>query len=229
MSMSTETTNAVAYIRVSTDEQNLGPKAQRRDIERYARAHGIEIVAWCEDHGVSGGASFDKRPALIEALATAKIEGATLIIAAKRDRFARDVAVMVAIEQAAKQVGAQLVTPEADGGDDPSSKLLRGVLDLIAAFERDMIKARTRGALQVKKNRGERVGAIPYGKRLAADGVHLKDDEDEQLVIAAVLEYRNAGLSYRAIASRLEVSGKFTRTGKRFAPTQIARIIKGAA
>ena len=49
-------TKAVAYLRVSTDDQNLGPQAQFVAIQRFASSKGIEIVAVHEDHGVSGGA-----------------------------------------------------------------------------------------------------------------------------------------------------------------------------
>ena len=45
----------VAYVRVSTDEQKIGPEAQRAAIEAWARAAGVQVVAWHEDLGVSGG------------------------------------------------------------------------------------------------------------------------------------------------------------------------------
>ncbi len=40
----------------------------------------------------------------------------------------------------------------------------------------------TKAALQAKKRRGERVGSIPFGSRLGADG-HLEPDPAEQDVI----------------------------------------------
>ena len=49
-------------------------------------------------------------------------------------------------------------------------------------------------------------GKVPYGWRLTDDG-ELVEDRGEQLVIAAVREYRAAGLSLRAIRSRLEDRG----------------------
>jgi len=45
-------------------------------------------------------------------------------------------------------------------------------------------KSLTKAALGAKKARGERVGEIPYGYRLATDGVHLEPDQAEQAVIA---------------------------------------------
>ena len=45
---------------------------------------------------------------------------------------------------------------------------MRGIVDVFAAYEREVIRARTRAALGVKRARGERTGEIPYGYRVAA-------------------------------------------------------------
>jgi Resolvase, N terminal domain. len=45
---------AVAYLRVSTEEQELGLDAQREGIVRFASARGIEVKAFFMDQGVSG-------------------------------------------------------------------------------------------------------------------------------------------------------------------------------
>ena len=45
---------AVGYVRVSTDDQNLGPQAQRAAIESWAAREGVQVAAWHVDQGVSG-------------------------------------------------------------------------------------------------------------------------------------------------------------------------------
>ncbi len=52
----------VGYIRVSTEDQILGPDAQRTALERWASARGVELVGVFEDRGVSGAAALDRRP-----------------------------------------------------------------------------------------------------------------------------------------------------------------------
>jgi DNA invertase Pin-like site-specific DNA recombinase len=37
---------AVAYIRVSKDEQRLGPDAQRASIEAWAAREGVSVASW---------------------------------------------------------------------------------------------------------------------------------------------------------------------------------------
>lgn len=84
----------------------------------------------------------------------------------------------------------------------------------------------TKEALAAKKAQGEYTGGDPpFGFTVAADGVTLEEDDAEQAVIAAVLKYREEGLSLRKISKRLETRGFQTRRGGKFWPTSINRII----
>ena len=65
-------TNAVAYLRVSTNDQaesGAGLAAQRAAITAYASANNMTITAWYEDAGVSGAAGLEARPGLAAAVA----------------------------------------------------------------------------------------------------------------------------------------------------------------
>jgi DNA invertase Pin-like site-specific DNA recombinase len=50
---------AVAYIRVSKDEQKLGPEAQRASIEAWATREGIAVASWHVDQGVCSVTAID--------------------------------------------------------------------------------------------------------------------------------------------------------------------------
>ena len=92
--MSKRTTNprvAVAYVRVSKDDQKLGPEAQRASIEAWAAREGVQVAAWCVDQGVCSVTPIDGRPGLVAALAALREHGAGVLVVAKRDRIARDV------------------------------------------------------------------------------------------------------------------------------------------
>jgi DNA invertase Pin-like site-specific DNA recombinase len=216
---------AIGYIRVSTDEQSLGPQAQADAIGRWATAHGVRIAAVFSDVGVSGGAAIEKRPGLLAALAALREHGAGLLASAKRDRIARDHVVAAMVEQAAARCGATVTTSDgASDGVGPEGALMRGVFDVFAAYERGVIRARTRAALGVKRGRGERIGALPYGYGLGPDGVRLVEDEGEQTVIRAIRDLRASGLSLRSIVAECAVRGLVSRVGRPFALTQIARL-----
>jgi site-specific DNA recombinase len=218
---------AVGYLRVSTDEQNLGPEAQRAAILAWALRNGVTVVAWCSDHGVSGGAPIEKRAGLLEAIDALAEHKAGLMIVAKRDRLARDVVASAMIERLADRNGARIVSAAGEGtdADDPSSMLMRRMVDAFAEYERAIIKARTRSALAVKKGRGERVGTVPYGFALAADGSSLVRHEGEQAVMASVLDARARGLSLRDIVAELAAAGLVSRSGKAFGKTQVERML----
>src|SRR5260221_1880240 len=79
---------AVAYIRVSTEDQNLGPDAQRASIAAWAARQGVQVAAWFTDQGVSGGKPVEDRPPLVAALEAARTPRARLLCAGKRDRCA---------------------------------------------------------------------------------------------------------------------------------------------
>ena len=81
-------------------------------------------------------------------------------------------------------------------------------------FERDLVSERTTAALAHKAAQGERVGQIPMGSRLAADGVHLIEDAGEQATLGDLRAMRAAGSTWQAIADALNARGVTTKKGK---------------
>ncbi len=216
---------AVAYIRVSTEDQSLGPEAQRASIAAWAARQGVRVAAWFTDQGVSGGKPVEDRPALLEALEALKAHRAGLLLAGKRDRIARDVVVAATVERLAQDAGARVVTADGVSGDDtPEGMLMRTLMDAFASYERAVIRSRTRAALAVKRARGERLGGdVPVGYR--ADGVRLVPDGHEQALLARVRDMRARGLSIARVAAVLNAEG-VTLRGGRVHPTTIARALR---
>jgi DNA invertase Pin-like site-specific DNA recombinase len=210
-------TRAVAYLRVSTEEQTLGPDAQRAAIERWADAHGVTIVATHADLGISGGATIDDRPELLGAIDDVGNHGAGLLIVAKRDRLARDTVIAAMVERLVERAGAKIVSADGAGnGEGPEALLMRRMIDAFAEYERALIRSRTRAALAAKRAQGFRLGQAPYGFRLASDGRTLMPEEREQKVIARARELRGAGMKLESIAEQLSAEGAPCRRGKRW-------------
>jgi len=209
----------VAYIRVSTEDQNLGPDAQREQIARWAAANGVEIVAEYVDHGISGAAPIDERPGLLQALSSLTEHGAGCFLVAKRDRLARDIMIAAMVDRLVERDGAQVVAADGAGnGSSPEAALLRGVIDLFAQYERAMIRARTKAALAVKKSRNEFTGgAIPFGYDVV-DGKLVVND-GQQAVITEMRRRRANGDSLRKIASWLTEEGHLPASGRWHAET----------
>lgn len=53
--------SAVAYLRMSTDDQSLSPEQQRREVQEYADRNGYEIVRWYVDEGISASKGDERR------------------------------------------------------------------------------------------------------------------------------------------------------------------------
>jgi DNA invertase Pin-like site-specific DNA recombinase len=217
---------AVSYFRVSTNAQQLGPEAQRAAVADFARREGLSIVSGHVDQGISGGSDLDARPALAEAIGALRAHGAGVLLVAKRDRLARDIYVAAAIERAVAASGARVVSADGTGnGETPADVFMRSVLDSAAAYERALIRGRTRAALQAKRARGERAGTVPYGYRVDADGRTLVADPVEQAVLSRVRDLRAAGMSIREIVVQLAALGLMSRVRRCFAFTQVRRML----
>ena len=185
---------AVAYLRVSTDEQaqsGAGLRAQEDACRAHAVRAGAELVGPSLDAGVSGAAPLDARPGLVEAFA--RVGPGDALLVAKRDRLGRDPIIVAMIEAAVAKRGGRVASAAGEGtdGDDPSSVLMRRIVDAFAEHEQLILKAYTRAALLAKR-RGQRTGSVPYGSELVDDGRRSKTDRPVALVpsvaeLAAVL------------------------------------------
>ena len=213
----------IAYLRVSTEQQTLSGAGLDGQEDACRRAAG-ELAGVYRDEGVSGKTGLDKRPALLEAIAD--LGKGDVLMVAKRDRLGRDPLVVAMIESAVQRKGARIVSASGEGtdSDSPSDVLMRRMVDAFAEYERLIIGARTKAALQAKKQRGERTGSIPYGYR-CDDGINLVKDEQEQAAIEVIKAMNDKGLSLRNIAMRLEQRGYLPR-GKVWHHQSIANILK---
>lgn len=139
------------------------------------------------------------RSALTEALATLHEQGAGILVAAKRDRLARDVMVAGFVEMKVRQVGARIVSAagEGTGDDSPAGRFMGQIINAFAEYERQIVASRTRAALRAKRVRGERVGTVRWGFRVTPDGVLVSDDE------VRIAAFRDDGVNIRNIVRRL--------------------------
>lgn len=218
---------AVAYVRVSKDDQKLGPEAQRASIEAWAAREGVSVVAWHVDAGVCSVTAIDQRPALVAALASLREHGAGVLVVAKRDRIARDVVLTAGVERAAAGAGASVVSAAGEGnGDSPADGFMRTVIDGAAQYERALIRARTTAALAVIRAQGRKTGgSVPYGYTLGADGRTLVPVEGEQTVIARARALAAEGRTLRAVAAQLAAEGHVSRKGSSFFAAQVGRML----
>jgi DNA invertase Pin-like site-specific DNA recombinase len=160
---------------------------------------------------VSGACGLDGRPGLTAAIS--QLRRGDVLLIGKRDRLGRDVMNVMLIEKVIGKRGASVVSADGVGnGDGAADVFMRQVMDAAAAFERNLIKARTKAAMAAKRTAGERVGEVPFGWTLTADG-RLVENAHEQNVLAKINVCRSLGMSLRKIAAILTESGCITKKG----------------
>jgi DNA invertase Pin-like site-specific DNA recombinase len=189
----------------------------------------VVLAAVFSDAGISGGADIDARPGLVAALAQLRASHAGVLVVAKRDRLARDVYVAATIDRVVAAAGGRVACADGVGnGDSASDAFMRTILDGAAAYERALIRARTKAALAAKRARGEKTGgSVPYGYDVDSAG-RLVENQAEQGVLFVVRELRAAGLSLRAVVRELGGRGLVSRAGSPFQLTQVARMAAAA-
>ncbi|PPG37893.1 hypothetical protein C5C36_16105 [Rathayibacter sp. AY1G1] len=142
----------VGYARVSTDKQDA--QSQRDALA----AGGVPLERIYVDAGLTG--SNRDRPALREALAACDV-GSTLYVT-KLDRLARSISDARDIVDELTRRGVRLnIGGSLHDPHDPIGRLLFNVLAMIAEFEGDLIRARTREGMKVAKAKGRLRGKKP--------------------------------------------------------------------
>ena len=142
----------VGNARCSTEQQDL--TAQRDALATL----GVSAERIYVDHGLTGANR--QRPGLREALAACRA-GDTLVVT-KLDRLARSLpdARDIVDELTRRQVRLQIAGSVHDP-DDPVGRLLFNVLAMVAEFEADLIRLRTREGMKIARAKGRLRGKQP--------------------------------------------------------------------
>ncbi len=220
-----------AYIRVSTDKQadhGVSMDAQIEKVKAMATVQEVELIDVIVDAGESAKSlNRTGMSRLLELVNGRKID---TVIITKLDRLTRSVRDLADLLDLFEKRGVSLISVnESLDTGTAAGRLVLNVMASVSQWEREAIGERTADALRHKKLIGERVGNIPFGYRLAADGVHIEPDEAEQAIVLKIRELTRAGFSYRAIADELNRQGFTTRRGGSWKHQYIAGIIKTAA
>ena len=207
---------ATAYIRVSTEGQaadGVSLDAQRAKIAAWCLANDVVMGQVFVDAGISGKRA-DNRPQLQSALDTVCSDGGVLVVYSL-SRLARSTKDTIAISERLDKAGADLVSlSEKLDTTSAAGKMVFRMMAVLAEFERDQVSERTCSAMAHKKAQGQRVGTVPFGYDLAADGVSLIENADQQRAIELIHNLKDSGYSLRAIAAALDDAGVATANGK---------------
>jgi DNA invertase Pin-like site-specific DNA recombinase len=179
------TGQAVAYVRVSSEEQaafgdSLAMQADRLAI--YCELQGLELVETYREAGVSGAIPLGERKrgkAMLALLASGTVKH---VVALKLDRLFRDAANALTLTREWDRAGVELHLVDMGGMSlNTSSAMGRMMLTMLAGFaewERNLIAERTRAVLWHKRSRHQAYSPTPLGFK--REGKQLVEDTDEQ-------------------------------------------------
>ncbi|GAA1053947.1 recombinase family protein [Dietzia natronolimnaea] len=144
----------IAYVRVSTDKQDL--ENQRHEIERYCWVRGLVVDEWDQDIA-SGTIKVQNRRVggVLE-----RLRPGDRLIVSEVSRISRSAGTLVNIIDDAVERGISIISVKEniEFDDGLTSTVMKLGLALAAELERKMISARTKEALARKRAEGVKLG-----------------------------------------------------------------------
>ena len=147
-----------AYIRVSTDHQNV--ENQQHEILTYTQNHQIQIDRWVSE-------TISSRKPLTErklGKLLKKLKKGDVLIATELSRLGRNLLEVMGILQHCLEKDCQIWTLKENYrlGADIQSKVLAFAFSLAGEIEKNLISERTKNSLKRLKDEGKRLGR-PHG------------------------------------------------------------------
>ena len=221
---------AIGYVRVSTEKQadfGVSLEAQAEKVRAMAVVQGAELAEVIIDAGES--AKSLNRPGMARLLSLVDAGAVDTVIIAKLDRLTRSVKILPNCWSDSTRRGVSLVSvAESLDTRTAAGRLVLNIMTAVSQWEREAIGERTRDAMHHKRANGERVGTVPFGYRMAADGLHLEADPAEQGILSRIRELKAAGYTTRQIADELNRQGFTTRRGTAWRFQYVAEALRAA-
>lgn len=220
---------AAIYSRVSTQEQateGTSMDVQKDQLEKYCQLQNWTIINAYTDPGFTG--KDGERPGLQRLLADAKMGIFNRIIVLKLDRLARNLRLLLQIEEQLKEHKVSLSSVKENiDTSTPIGRTVFQVLGLVAEWERDTFIERSKsGRIQRYKEGCWGPGHPPYGFDYNRETKKLAINSNEALIIKRIFDEYSKGKSTWGIANLLN-SEKIPprRSGKGWRNTSVRNVL----
>ena len=239
--MNTEQQKAAIYSRVSSDAQDveLSIFGQIRALKDFAAKHGYEITREYSDESESGRNT--NRPAFREMISVAKTHDPPfeVILVWKLNRFARNRIDSATFKKLLRDRGIKVVSINEPLEDNPSGRLLEGVIETIDQFYSENMGEDIRRGMRENATRGFYNGSRPpYGMKRAPikDGGKTRyrlepfpEDSVEVQTVRRVFDMAMNGSGNKEIAMALNRDGFRTGGGERWGQTTVHKLLTNEA
>lgn len=227
---------ALIYVRLSSfageRDTSTSPERQEEACRNYAQAHRWTVVEVISDLDVSGsdkGLRLD-RPGLRKV--RERWADVDVLLFAKLDRIARNVADWNSLREEAQQHGVALVSiGESLDLTTPNGVFVANVLQSFAQLEAAVISSRTREAVAYMAREGRHRGGLPAfgwtaGPHPGQRGYRLVLHPERSVVLRAIIGRVLAGESTWNIVDDLNRRGVESPEGKGWAPDTLRKLLR---
>lgn len=238
-------------------ESGLGLSAGKHDLEQFVARFGGELLFVLEEVESGMCDDMMDRPTLLKALALCKKHKAHLLVP-RVDRLARSMLVHADIQRSKVKVRFAddpyatefVVNIRASMAAEEGRKISERTSKALQAYKRDGRISKRIEAMLVERHGGNipEEARAEFAGKLGSDlvGSHFTDagrrkaglrtgssNRAKAIVYYAqitpdVIRYRKEGVTFRAIADRLNEEGKMTQNGSQFTHVQVMQILKRA-
>lgn len=220
---------AVIYLRVSTSKQaetGFSLENQLSRLQAYALVHNYTDVKVISDEGISGR-STKNRVGFNEMIELVRSRECSAIIVYSLSRFARNVKDTIETIDLLNKYGVSFHSlTESIDTTTAVGRFFLTTLSALAQLESEQMGERIKSVLEHEKDKGERIGQVPFGSR-DENGI-LVDDSDELETIKLVKSLKDEqGLSYDKIADELVRQERKNKRGQvKWLKSQVIRLYK---
>jgi DNA invertase Pin-like site-specific DNA recombinase len=175
----------------------------------------MEVLEFFEERGLTGRSEWEDREAWMDMIG--KLNGTNTIIVENLGRLARDLIVQELIMRDLTKRNVRLISAAGEDTDskDPTRVLMRQIIGSFHQYECAMLTAKMRGAKERIRARGERCeGQKRYG--------HYPGEAEQ---LARIRHYAASNWTPTEIAGALDRTGYKPRTGKRWNPFCVSKIL----
>ena len=161
MAKKSEKVSAYGYVRFSSLANKDGDSVRRQQasIKAYCEQHGIQLVQFFIDEGVSGSTEYQNRPAFMQMFNKLAENGTNLVLVSNQDRLSRSLLIQELIIRDFNELGISIISVangDLTNTDDEHANMVRQVIGSLIQMERHKLTRRLRIAREkVRQEKGK--------------------------------------------------------------------------
>ena len=219
---------AVGYIRVSSrrqEQEGASLESQEKAVRKYATDRGYTLVDIVSE--TYSGYYLRERKELAKVREMVRSKKVQVVLVNSLDRLSRDSMHQAVLmhEMIENAVGLESVTEKID--QTPIGQIMRQMLSMVAAIEREKTVERTQRGLNNRVESGVLIGGGPakYGYNWSEDHTRYNTNPVQAEVVRKIFQLYLENYTVRGIASYLCDNGIASPAGKLWGVSTVSRIL----